>query len=173
MPSEDALPVHGVEAIVPPSAPSLMARVFRAAERVRDGAWQTRSAQGDSGAGEESNLKGLRVLIVEDEFLLALEVEAALQQLGCSVVGPIAKLGKALDTARRAQLDAAILDINLNGEMVYPLAELLASQGVPFIFLTGYAPSDLPDRYRLRRRLPKPLDAGALRHALLDIQRGR
>ncbi len=129
-----------------------------------------RSEDTEDEAGEEASLKGLRILVVEDEFLLALEVEAALIGFGCSVAGPFAKLAKALDAARRLQLDGAVLDINLNGEMVYPLAEFLDRAGVPFVFLTGYVPSDLPERFRHFRRLPKPLHAEMLRQIILGMR---
>lgn len=119
----------------------------------------------------DASLKGLRVLVVEDEFLVALEVEAALEEFGCSVVGPYAKLSKALDAARTTPVDGAVLDINLNGEMVYPLAELLTTQKVPFVFITGYTAADLPERFRPFRRLSKPLDAESLRGIFLDIRR--
>ncbi len=122
---------------------------------------------------EDISLEGLQILLVEDEFLVALEVEAALQCMGCSIVGPVAKLAKALEAARSAQLDGAVLDVNLNGEMVYPLAEMLAAESIPFVFITGYTAADLPERFRLFRRLPKPVDAKALRDAFVDIMRGR
>jgi CheY-like chemotaxis protein len=122
---------------------------------------------------KDASLKGLRILLVEDEFLVALEVEEALQDLGCAVLGPFAKLSKAIEAARGAELDGAILDINLNGEMVYPLAEDLISKDIPFVFLTGYTAADLPEKYRHFRRLQKPLDAGLLRGALLDFRRAR
>ena len=122
-----------------------------------------------SEAGEEPCFEGLQILVVEDEFLLALEVEAALIGFGCSVVGPYAKLGKALDAARCTELDGAVLDINLNGEMVYPLAELLDTRGIPFVFLTGYVASDIPERFRHHRRLQKPLHPPSLRGVFLDI----
>lgn len=126
----------------------------------------------DAEAGEVPSLEGLRILVVEDEFLLALEVEAALIDFGCSVIGPFAKLSKALDAARSERLDAAVLDINLNGEMVFPLAEYLDSQGIPFVFLTGYVSSSVPDRYRDFKRLQKPLRAETLRKVFLDMRRG-
>jgi DNA-binding response OmpR family regulator len=123
-------------------------------------------------AGDEPSLEGRRILLVEDEFLLALEVEAALTSFGCFVAGPFAKLGKALVAARATRLDGAVLDINLNGEMVYPLAEFLDLAGVPFVFLTGYVPTDLPERFRRFRRLQKPLHAEKLRHIIRDMLHG-
>ncbi len=121
---------------------------------------------------DKISLKGLRVLVVEDEFLVALEVEAALEDFGCFVVGPFAKLTKALDAARSMPVDGAVLDINLNGEMVYPLAELLAAKKVPFVFITGYTAADMPERFRPCRRLTKPLNPESLRGVFLDIRRG-
>jgi DNA-binding NtrC family response regulator len=123
-------------------------------------------------AGDEPGLEGRRILVVEDEFLLALEVEAALTSFGCFVAGPFAKLGKALVAARATRLDGAVLDINLNGEMVYPLAEFLDMAGVPFVFLTGYVSSDLPERFRRFRKLQKPLHTERLRHIIRDMLHG-
>ncbi len=116
-------------------------------------------------------LAGLKILVVEDEFLVALEVEAALESIGCAIAGPFARLAKAMEAAKGTRLDGAVLDVNLNGEMVYPLADLLAQQDVPFVFLTGYSAADMPERFRGSRRLPKPLDAKALHKAFLDIRR--
>ena len=128
--------------------------------------------RGEEPAGDEPGLEGRRILVVEDEFLLALEVEAALASFGCFVAGPFAKLGKAMVAARATRLDGAVLDINLNGEMVYPLAEFLDMAGVPFVFLTGYVPTDLPERFRRFRRLQKPLHAEKLRHIIRDMLHG-
>jgi CheY-like chemotaxis protein len=118
-----------------------------------------------------ATLEGLRILVVEDEFLLAMEVEATLSSFGCAVAGPFAKLAKALDAVHGYTLDGAVLDINLNGEMVYPLADLLHSRGVPFLFLTGYAASDIPERFRGFHRLQKPLHPYTLRKALMQVLR--
>lgn len=146
---------------------------LHASGRKAEGASQPRAGRGAAlEAGEEPSLEGLQILVVEDEFLLALEVEATLIGFGCSVVGPFAKLEKALHAARNTELDGAVLDINLNGEMVYPLAELLDMRGVPFVFLTGYVASDIPERFRHFRRLQKPLHARALHGVFLDIWRG-
>jgi two-component SAPR family response regulator len=120
--------------------------------------------------GNGACLKDLQILVVEDEFLVALEVEEALEHMGCKIVGPFAKLNKAVEAAQRSPLDGAVLDINLNGEMVYPLAELLENLSIPFVFITGYTAADLPERFRAFRRLTKPLDANALRRAFLDIR---
>ena len=90
---------------------------------------------------------GLRVLLVEDENLVALLLEDMLAELGHTVVGPVARLDKALETAQREAFDVAILDVNINGEDSYPIAEALAARGIPFVFSTGYGKKSLPAPY--------------------------
>jgi CheY-like chemotaxis protein len=151
-----------------PCAPAASGRLYAGPE-ARFGVAAVACANANSG---DLRLEGLQILVVEDEFLLAMEVEATLISFGCSVVGPFAKLSKALEAARGAQLDGAVLDINLNGDMVYPLAELLLSRGIPFVFLTGYVASDIPERFRGFKRLPKPLHPYTLRGVLQELQGG-
>jgi CheY-like chemotaxis protein len=99
-----------------------------------------------------------RILIVEDEFLLACSLEEDLRGFGYDVVGPFSSLAAALDAARREAVDAAILDVNLNGTMVYPLADELVARGTPVMFLSGYGMAVIPDRFQAVPRLPKPSD---------------
>lgn len=108
-------------------------------------------------------LEGKRVLIVEDEFFVAVQIEDALQSFGCETSGPYSTLELAGQASRREPVDIAILDINLNGEYVYPLADELRERGIPFVFLTGYASTDLPEVYRSMPRLQKPFDSAAIR----------
>jgi DNA-binding response OmpR family regulator len=89
-------------------------------------------------------LVGKRVLIVEDEMLVALLIEDFLTDIGCHVVGPCGSVQAALDAVRNRAIDLAILDVNLDGEMVYPVAELLAEQQIPFLFLSGYGIEAIP-----------------------------
>lgn len=107
--------------------------------------------------GVES-LAGLRVLVVEDEALLALDLEEGLVAEGCEVVGPAGNLSQALKLARDRAVDAAILDINLAGEAVFPLAEMLAERQVPLFFATAYPWADeiYPPKLRSAPRLSKP-----------------
>jgi AmiR/NasT family two-component response regulator len=107
-------------------------------------------------------MKGLRILIVEDEFLLAMSLEDDLVAAGCSPIGPFANLTSATEATRREQFDLAILDVNLNGEVIYPLADELVSRGKPFVLLTGYGAASLPERFRNLPRLPKPYDSASL-----------
>ncbi len=105
-----------------------------------------------------SGLDGLRVLIVEDEFLLAMSLEDDLRSAGCAPIGPFANLADATQATRREEFDLAILDVNLNGQVVYPLAEELLSRAKPFVLLTGYGAESLPHHFRSLPRLSKPYD---------------
>jgi CheY-like chemotaxis protein len=80
----------------------------------------------------------LRVLLVEDEIMIALLLEEMLAELDFEVVGPVARLDRAVEMAQRQALDVALLDVNLNGKEIYPVAEALAAREVPFVFVTGY-----------------------------------
>ena len=91
-----------------------------------------------------ASLIGRRILVVEDEMMIAMLVEDTLTDAGCVVVGPFARLAEAMVAARNADVDAACLDINLFGEQVFPAAEALAARGVPFVLLSGYGDKALP-----------------------------
>lgn len=84
------------------------------------------------------------ILVVEDEFLLAMELEATLVRAGWTVVGPAGTLASALKLARNAACDGAVLDVNLKGERVDEVASILAERGIPFLFATGYGRNNLP-----------------------------
>jgi DNA-binding NarL/FixJ family response regulator len=85
----------------------------------------------------ESGLNGRRVLIVEDEMLVSMLVEDILLDFGCTVVGTAARLADAMELARTSEIDVALLDINLGGNRSFPVAEILAERGVPFVFASG------------------------------------
>jgi DNA-binding response OmpR family regulator len=104
----------------------------------------------------------MRVLIAEDEFLVGIQLEEDLRSAGCSIIGPFSTLEAATLAARRKRFDVAILDINLNGDRVYPLADELSARGVPFIFLSGYVAAALPERFREAPQIAKPHDPAAL-----------
>jgi len=89
-------------------------------------------------------LAGKRVLIVEDELLVALLLEDFLLELGCTILGPFGSVAKAMDAARTEAFDLAVLDVNLAGEKVYPVAELLTERRIPFLFLSGYGDEAIP-----------------------------
>lgn len=105
------------------------------------------------------SLDGLRVLVVEDELMIALALKRALADAGCAVIGPVPRVAHALECAKEAPLDAALLDINVCGEVVFPVAELLQARAVPFAFLSGYQESVLPKHFRVRPILTKPCSA--------------
>lgn len=113
-------------------------------------------------------LSGLRLLIVEDEAMVAMLIEDMLTGLGCVIVdvaGSVATAVKLVD-AKGATLDGAILDVNLGGEKVFPVADALAARGVPFMFATGYGPAGLNERYPGVVTLSKPFRLAALERAL-------
>lgn len=112
-------------------------------------------------------LKGRRVLIVEDEYLLAEDLRLTLERFGAEVVGPVPSVGEAMATvADHPELDGAVLDMNLRGTMVFPVADLLVARGVPFFFTTGYSLSALPDRFASVQRFDKPFDPDLVAEAL-------
>jgi DNA-binding response OmpR family regulator len=116
-------------------------------------------------------LRGLRIMVVEDEFLVAMLIEEILESAGCVVSGPIPRLAEALDAARREACDAAVLDINLAGERIFPVADELSRRNIPFLFVTGYSTTALPGEYAERPRLCKPFKIADLLGALSDIAR--
>lgn len=97
-----------------------------------------------------------RILVVEDEALTAMVLETCLRSMGCEVIGPAANVNGALKLADETALDGALLDVNLGGQPVYPVADRLAFRGVPFVFLTGYGAQAVPPAYGDRRVLQKP-----------------
>jgi CheY-like chemotaxis protein len=117
---------------------------------------------------------GSRVLVVEDEALLTMVIEKALTQAGVALVGPASTLPEALALARAEALDAAVLDVNINGEPVFPVADFLRERGVPFVFATGYAAQmAIPARHQASLRLPKPYRGDQLRQVLAQAMAGR
>jgi CheY-like chemotaxis protein len=93
-----------------------------------------------------ARLKGLRVLIVEDELIIAMELESMLARLGCVVLDAAPTVKRALRAVTHQHPDLAILDMNLQGERATPVAEALQEQGVPFVLATGYGSERLPER---------------------------
>jgi DNA-binding response OmpR family regulator len=99
---------------------------------------------------------GCRVLVVEDDMLIAVAIEEVLHALNCQVVGPAASLEKALKLAQGESFDVAILDVTIRGGKVHPVAELLLARGIPFVFASGYGDWALPEALRDQPRLMKP-----------------
>jgi two-component SAPR family response regulator len=105
-------------------------------------------------------LAGLKVLVVEDSFLIAEHVRDVLGRYGCEVVGPVGQLAVGLKLVEEGTpVDGAVLDVNLDGEFCFPIASALARRAVPFLFLTGYDDGTLiPGEFAATKRLGKPLD---------------
>ena len=94
--------------------------------------------------------------MVEDEMIVAWLLEDMLRDLGCSVIGPAGSVKQALAMIEAEAIDVAVLDVNLNGEMSYPIADALAARGVPFVFVTGYDKGRILDGYQSFPVLQKP-----------------
>lgn len=113
-------------------------------------------------------LAGRRVLIVEDESLVAMLLETILEDMGCIPVGPASNIDDGMAMATDGQdLDAALLDVNVAGRQVFPVAQALKDRGIPFVFSTGYGESGLPDEWRGQATLQKPFTEAAVRDALM------
>jgi DNA-binding response OmpR family regulator len=120
------------------------------------------------------DLRGNRILLVDDEALVALHAEDVLGDAGYEVVGPAHRLGDALSLLDKEPFDAAVLDVNLAGEYVWPVAEQLFARKIPFVLLTGFGKGlKLPRCCARAPRLSKPLRADELIDALKGVLRAR
>jgi len=115
-------------------------------------------------------LNGARVMIVEDEMLVAVLIEDFLSDHGCQIVGPASTVAEALALIESAPLDAAVMDLNIAGEKVFPVAEALERRGVPFLIVSGYGQSAMPADRPNWRVCQKPFKGdelvGMLRHQM-------
>jgi CheY-like chemotaxis protein len=115
----------------------------------------------------QSALRGRRILVVEDDYLFADDLSHELRADGVEILGPVASIEGALDVLdRESPPDFAILDVNLGGEMVYPLADLLRARGIPYLFATAYGRQDLPPAYAEVPVWEKPVDVRRIAEAL-------
>jgi CheY-like chemotaxis protein len=114
-----------------------------------------------------------RVLVVEDEVMIRMLLEDMLAELGYVIASSAGRLEEALAFARDGDVDVAILDVNLNGDLVFPVAEVLAGRQVPFAFSTGYGDGGIPDAYRDRPILQKPFQMEGLEQTLLQLAPAR
>ena len=114
-----------------------------------------------------TELSGLKALVVEDEGSVAFMIEDMLQELGCAIHASVARLEDARRIADTAMVDFAVLDVNLNGQFVFPVAEILRRREIPFIFSTGYGPSGVSDEFRNYPVLSKPFTIGDLQQKLV------
>ena len=115
------------------------------------------------------SLAGTRVFIVEDEALILFSLQDMLADLGCEVVASALRIDDALAQVGELAFDIAILDVNLDGEEVFPVADLLVKRGLPFVFVTGYGEGSLPDAYRAHPALQKPFQSEQLKSTLAEL----
>ncbi len=114
-----------------------------------------------------SEFSGIKVLVVEDEGLIAMMIEDMLLELGCQVVASVAELNEARRVAATVQIDLAVLDVNLGGERSFPIARILRERNLPFLFSTGYGADGFPSEFSEYAVLNKPFSAEALKQTIV------
>jgi CheY-like chemotaxis protein len=119
-------------------------------------------------AGDRLAVNGNRVMVVEDEALVAMVVSDAMIELGYQVVGPFSRPPDAIAAVKNNDIAAAILDINLAGTLVYPVAEELTSRGIPFVFVTGYGVESIDKRFADIPVLQKPIERETLQRIFVN-----
>jgi CheY-like chemotaxis protein len=117
-----------------------------------------------------ATLAGRRLLVIEDEYFIGDDIAHALTNLGAEVIGPLPDLADAVGILERGEaIDAALLDINIRNQMVFPLARLLRSRNVPFVFTTGYDRTSVVAEFQDVQLWEKPLDMPRLARSLADM----
>ena len=130
------------------------------------------SLQQPDGAAPYPGLYGLQVFLVEDEAMVAMLLEDMLADFGCTIAGSAGTLSSAMSSVEAlSAIDAAILDVNLGGEFIFPVADVLSERGVPFVFSTAYGTPELTKRYPQSLLLQKPYTPQALAEALTSFLR--
>ena len=120
-----------------------------------------------------SPLRDRRILVVEDEYLIAMSLQDALETAGSVVLGPVPSVEKAIKTIEsEASIDAAVLDVNLGGVLAYPVADMLIARKIPFVFTSGYEDNVLRTRYAEVKNCPKPYQFPAMEEALVEAMSG-
>jgi CheY-like chemotaxis protein len=114
---------------------------------------------------------GKRILVVEDELMIRMLLEDMLGELGYTIAAEAGRMDEALHAAKTAEFDVAILDVNLNGEPIFPVADLLTARGMPFVFATGYGEQGLPPVHRDRPTLKKPFQLEGLKLMLESVMK--
>ncbi len=114
-------------------------------------------------------LSGKKVLIVEDEALITMLFEDILEDFACQVVGPAMNVRQAMELAQTAEIDVAILDVNLSGEPSFPVATVLQARGVPLAFSSGYGSQGLPAEWQSTPTLPKPFTSDEVADTLAHL----
>lgn len=113
-----------------------------------------------------TEFSGVRVLIVEDEFTVAMMIEDALEALGCEIVSSASRIAQARDIAEAGDIDVAVLDVNVAGTPVFPIAQILRERQIPFLFSTGYGAGSVPDEFSGYELVGKPFSESELTRKL-------
>ena len=114
-------------------------------------------------------LSGRRILVIEDSPVVAPFTVDLLEELGCKAVGPAPNMAAARELIENETFDAALVDIHIRGERVFPLCEVLEAKGVPFVLTSGYADWNMPDKWEEQPRLQKPYTVDQVARALADL----
>jgi CheY-like chemotaxis protein len=114
-----------------------------------------------------------RIFVVEDEMMIRMLLEDMLEELGYTVAAQAGRIEEAMAAAKTADFDLAILDVNLNGAPISPVADVLLARGVPFVFATSYGDAGLPELHRDRPTLRKPFQLDGLRQMLKQALEGK
>jgi len=109
---------------------------------------------------------GKRILVIEDELMIRMLLQDMLADLGHTLAGEAGRVDEAVTLAKQGDFDVAILDVNLNGQPISPVVEVLVERGLPFVFATGYGSRGVPEPYRKMPTLQKPFQADALAEAI-------
>lgn len=120
--------------------------------------------------GSPDTAPSRQILVVEDEMLIGMLLEDMLTDMGHKVVAVVPRVNEALAAVQREAFDLAILDVHLNGQAVFPVAEALIERGIPFVFATGYGERGLPENYRNRPILQKPFAKEDLQKTLATVK---
>jgi len=115
---------------------------------------------------EDFSVAGKRVLVVEDELMIRMLLQDMLVDLGYTLAGEAGRIDEAMKLAQQSEFDVAILDVNLNGQPISPVVEILIQRGLPFVFATGYGQRGVPEAYNATPTLQKPFQADALAQAI-------
>jgi two-component SAPR family response regulator len=119
----------------------------------------------------QDNLRGISVLVVEDDYFIASEICGALSKCEAHIVGPAPDIRRALQLLNSSTVHCAVLDINLHGDLAFELAEEVERLGVPLIFATGYSGGLIPERLAAKPRLEKPINLDQLLSVVLTATR--
>ena len=114
----------------------------------------------------DTTTKSARILVVEDEYLIRMLLEDMLSDLGHTIAAAVGTIAEAKELAANGAFDCAVLDVNLDGQEIFPVADILMTRGMPFVFVTGYGEGSLPQAYLSRPALQKPFQAERLEHTI-------